>query len=108
MTRAAARTDSIALLITKNVPRGHVTTYGDLSASVYGHGRGAKAIGTMVKSWAAQDARNWSHRVVNDDGTPADDLHRERLLKERVAFDPEGRVVLDQHRVQLPPFEKRA
>ena len=107
MKRTATRTDNMALLITKHVPRGRVTTYGDLSEAFYGHSRGAKAIGGMMKTWAARDQRNRSHRVINDDGSLVDgDLHRERLLKEGVTFDKEGRVVLDKQRAELPPFKK--
>jgi hypothetical protein len=28
-------------------------------------------------------------------------------VKEGVAFDPEGRVLLDKHRAELPPFSKK-
>jgi alkylated DNA nucleotide flippase Atl1 len=107
MVRNSVKTDNLALLITRNVPRGRVTTYGDLSASVYGHNRGANAISVMMKAWVAQDPRNWTHRVVNDDGTLVDvELHHARLAKEGVAFDEEGRVVLEKHRVELPPFKR--
>ncbi|HEX7671402.1 MAG TPA: MGMT family protein [Polyangiaceae bacterium] len=107
MKRTVTKTDTVALLITKHVPRGKVTTYGALSEAFYGHGRGSKAIGAMMKTWAAQDPRNWSHRVINDDGSLPDvDLSRERLLKEGVAFDEEGKVVLEKQQAELPPFKK--
>jgi alkylated DNA nucleotide flippase Atl1 len=99
---------TIGLMITRHVHRGQVTTYSDLSEALNGHGRGARAIGTMIKTWATNDARNCSHRVVNDDGTlPIVDVH-ERLLKEGVAFDAEGKVILEKHRASLPAYGSEA
>lgn len=95
-------------MVTRHVHRGHVTTYGDLSEAFHGHTRASRSIGTMIKAWAAQDPRNCSHRVVNDDGTlPEADLHHERLEKEGVTFDDEGKVLLAKHKVTLPPHTKK-
>lgn len=85
------------------VHRGEVTTYGDLSERVFGHRNGGTAIGQMLAKWAADEPEpNLSHRVVDDEGAvPPVGVHRERLEKERVPFDENGRVVLSRCRASL-------
>jgi alkylated DNA nucleotide flippase Atl1 len=96
-------------MVTRHVHRGQVTTLEALSEALYGHKRSSRGVATMMKAWASNDARSCAHRVLNDDGTVlGDEVQRERLIKEGVTFDEEGKVVLAQHSAQLPPFKSVA
>jgi alkylated DNA nucleotide flippase Atl1 len=97
----------LGLLVTRHVHRGQVTTLEALSEALYGHKRSSRGVGTMMKAWAAHDARGCVHRVLNDDGSVLGDAsQRERLEKEGITFDKDGRADLDQHQAQLPPYAK--
>ncbi|HVF79027.1 MAG TPA: MGMT family protein [Solirubrobacteraceae bacterium] len=72
-------TDDAILAAVRAIPRGHVTTYGDLSP-------GAPRRAGAVLSANDDPALPW-HRVVRADGSLAKGEHQRRLLEaEEVAF----------------------
>ena len=88
----------VAALIEKNVPKGRVARYGDVSHYFYGH-RATQGIGTMLGAWLNHDPANaLTHRVVGEKGSmrTVKGLANQRKLleKEGVPFDGEGRVDL--------------
>lgn len=81
------------------VPRGRVTTYGQLSELI-GHRLTPVGIGWAIRA-APEDAVAW-HRVVAAKGRISTDrahpgLQREMLESEGVRFDSEGAVDLARH-----------
>ncbi|MEI9937277.1 MAG: cysteine methyltransferase [Pseudomonadota bacterium] len=94
----------LARLVVKSVPRGKVTTYGDLSVALYGTSDRGQPVAAMVKKWAREDPRAETHRIVHDDGALPDvGLHREKLQYEHVPFALDGKVDLEACKVSLPP-----
>jgi alkylated DNA nucleotide flippase Atl1 len=90
-------------LLVVNVPRGKVTTYGDISLALYGSSDRGQPVAAMVKKWAREDAKAETHRIVHDDGVLPDvGLHREKLQREGVSFTADGRVDLEVCKVSLP------
>jgi len=79
------------LHLVDRVPRGCVTTYGDIAAIV-GVGTG-RHVGTVLGRFGS--GVPW-HRVVRSDGTPHDDRAVSRLREEGIGFrgdDPVAAVV---------------
>src|SRR5262245_41054930 len=88
--------------IVRRVPRGRVTTYGDV-AKLLGSSRVARHVGYALA--ACMDRKVPWHRVVNGRGTPspgADPTRPARqqslLEKEGVRFDARGRIDLRLYR----------
>lgn len=83
------------------IPRGKVTTYGDI-ARLAGSPRAARQVGGVLKRLPAGSKLPW-HRVINRLGEislTGDDLDRQRhaLLKEGVEVSAEGKVALKEYR----------
>ena len=92
--------------VVRQVPAGHVTTYGDV-ATVLGSPRVARQVGYALA--ALDDPGVPWHRVINAQGRISHrgdlvraELQRRRLEDEGVAFDSGGRVALERHRWRYP------
>ncbi len=86
----------------RQVPEGHVTTYGDVAAAL-GSPRVARHVGWALAALRDEDVP-W-HRVINAKArisfkgdTPRAELQRTRLEAEGVVFDERGRVPLNRLR----------
>lgn len=92
--------------VVRQVPRGKVTTYGQV-ARLIGAPRAARYVGYALHANPEPGTDPGCipcHRVVFKDGRMATgfafggpDEQRKMLAAEGVAFDDEGRVLLDQH-----------
>lgn len=87
--------------IVASVPRGYVTTYGDV-ARLAGSPRAARQVGGTLKRLPEGSNLPW-HRVVNRHGAislTGPDLQRQRqaLLTEGVQVSADGRVDLQKYR----------
>ena len=95
--------------IVRQVPRGKVTTYGDV-AQLVGQGCDARVVGYAMA--ACPDDVPWQ-RVINSQGKislrPGGGAERQRQLleDEDVEFDPRGRVDLDVYSWAGPSQEWR-
>jgi methylated-DNA-protein-cysteine methyltransferase related protein len=92
--------------IVRQVPRGHVTTYGDV-ARLVGPGCDARVVGYAMA--ACPDDVPWQ-RVINSQGKislkgEAAQKQRLRLEAEGIAFDPRGRIDLKRFRWAGPGGE---
>jgi len=88
--------------VVRTIPPGFVTTYGDVAAAL-GSPRVARHVGWALAALRDPDVP-W-HRVINAKGmisgrgdTGRAALQESRLRDEGIAFDPQGRVLLAQHR----------
>ena len=96
-----------AWAIARQVPRGHVVTYGQV-ATWLGSPRAARAVGYAMFNVAEADVP-W-HRVINHRGEISigghlhrPDLQRSLLETEGVTFDARGRVDLRRYLWRGPP-----
>jgi methylated-DNA-protein-cysteine methyltransferase related protein len=95
--------------VVRRVPRGRVTTYGDVAALAGMPGQ-ARLVGYALHALPAHTTVPW-HRVVNAQGGisvgrahPGGELvQRQRLEAEGVAFQPSGRLDLKRYRWQPDP-----
>ena len=81
------------LFLIAMVKPGHVISYRDLSIKVYGHPRGAQAIGNVIRATFQEGGCFGWYRVVCADGTlspyaPSD--QRKRLEADGMVFEGEG------------------
>ena len=90
--------------VVRRIPKGRVATYGQI-AELAGLPRQARQVGYALA--ALRDGRVPWHRVINARGEISpraeagpDELQRELLEREGVAFDALGRVSLATHRWQ--------
>lgn len=91
-----------ALEMVRRIPRGEVTTYGQIALLVGGTVRGARAVGYALAALDEEGAREipwW--RVVNREGRISNSNHRlgavlqrELLEKEGIDFGPDDRIDL--------------
>ncbi len=85
--------------IVRRVPRGRVTTYGDV-ARLAGLRNGARTIGWALASLPGIDAAPW-WRVIRRDGTiaprPFAAEQRRRLQREGIRLGPAGAVDLRRY-----------
>jgi methylated-DNA-protein-cysteine methyltransferase-like protein len=83
----------------RRVPRGRVTTYGEVARRVGLRG-GARTVGWAMASLPNDRAAPW-WRVVRADGTiaprPSADEQRRRLRLEGVHVSPRGVIALDRY-----------
>jgi len=103
-TRAVIARSSVAGLadrikrVIRRIPKGTVATYGQVAA-LAGHPRAARAVVWILHSSSVKAKLPW-HRVINTRGTislrPGYGYEEQRalLMREGVAFAPEGRVDL--------------
>ncbi len=93
--------------VVRQVPRGIVTTYGDV-ATIVGQGADARLVGYAMAN--CPDDVPWQ-RVINSQGKislrPGDgaEKQRMRLEAEGIAFDQKGRVDLKKYRWAGPSKE---
>lgn len=87
----------------RRIPRGRVATYGQV-ARLAGLGAQPRLVGYALAALPDDSGVPW-HRVVNAQGrvSPraepgADCLQRALLERERVRFDPRGRLDLERYR----------
>ena len=90
--------------VVRRVPRGRVTTYGDVSRALVGSARAARTVGWALHGLPAdlvEEVPWW--RVINSQGRVstscwehAAEVQRARLEAEGVAFGPADRVDLDR------------
>lgn len=90
------------LTILKQIPRGHVATYGQV-ASLAGVPKNARQVGAILRSLPVDSDVPW-FRIVNAQGDVAargspdsESFQRRRLALEGVQFDRRGRVLLQEH-----------
>lgn len=87
--------------VIKSIPRGRVATYG-LVALQAGNHRAARQVVWVLHSSSGSDRLPW-HRVVNARGRIAlapgagFEEQRERLRRERVEVDEQGRIDLERY-----------
>ena len=111
--KTSAVWESVAEAVSAQVPRGRVTTYAEVSRWAKGHSGAARAVGTMLKAWAAHDKDSVTHRVIKADGTtvparPGQPSQATLLKREGVPFSANGRVDLGKCRpVQLKGGKSR-
>jgi methylated-DNA-protein-cysteine methyltransferase related protein len=90
---AAGDLDRAVWALTRQVPAGRATTYGQLAEAYYGVDRGARRVGRAMARCPG-DVPWW--RVVYADGsmkgTPGADEQRARLAAEGVPLTADGRV----------------
>jgi methylated-DNA-protein-cysteine methyltransferase-like protein len=90
--------------VVSRIPRGRVATYGQV-ARLAGLANHARLAGYALHALPADSPIPW-HRVVNAkgevsprrDGSGHDRLQRTMLKREKVRFDPNGRIDLSVHR----------
>ena len=86
--------------VVKQVPRGQVTTYGEV-ATIVGPGCDARLVGYAM--WECPDDVPWQ-RVINSQGKislrPGSGAERQRmrLQAEGIAFDARGKIDLERYR----------
>ncbi|KAA9000049.1 MGMT family protein [Affinibrenneria salicis] len=83
------------------IPRGQVTTYGDI-AQMAGSSRAARQVGGVLKRLPQGSRLPW-HRVINRKGElslQGEDFQRQRqaLLAEDIEVDAQGRIDLNRFR----------
>ena len=88
--------------VTRRIPRGRVATYGQVAHLAGLPGR-ARQVGYALHAMASEGPLPW-HRVINARGEisrrtrpGADDVQRDCLEREGVAFDAAGRVDLARY-----------
>ncbi len=92
--------------VVRRIPRGKVSTYGQV-ARLIGSPRSARYVGYALRANpepGTDPASIPCHRVVFKDGRMAtgfafggEEVQRKMLEEEGVAFDDEGRVLMDEH-----------
>ena len=110
----ASGAHALILGVVRRIPRGRVATYGQIArlAGLEGH---ARLVGYALSALPSGSPVPW-HRVVNArgeisarrDGGPEDVVQRLRLERERVRFDPRGRIRLETYRWRPAPRSPRA
>ena len=92
--------------VVEHVPRGKVTTYGDIAIIVAG-GCDARFVGHALGALGARAATVPWQRVINRTGNLSlqDSSQRELLEAEGVEFDERGRVPMDRFRWAGPARE---
>lgn len=88
-------------LLVDRVPAGSVTTYGEVSLWVYGNGRSAPAIVSMLNAAVRDSSSNarYTNRVVSKDGNIVDvNGQLDQLVREGVPIR-DKRVILSQANV---------
>ena len=90
--------EELLYFLQKNVPKGKVTTYGNLSTVVFGGTGSAPAIVAMLNGAETRNPDNcrWTNRVVNAQGGIQVDGQLEQLQREGVPISSTGRVNLNQ------------
>ena len=94
--------------VVATVPAGRVVTYGQVARAL-GVARGARAVGYALRALPDTESVPW-WRVVNANGciSPrgglgiAEEMQRELLEAEGVAFGLDGRIRLKDYRFELP------
>jgi len=95
----------VVLKIIKQIPYGHVMSYGQIALSA-GHPRGARQVARLLHSMTQKHDLPW-HRVVRKDGQIAlsmgqgGSVQKALLLQEGVTFKAEDIVDIQQHRFVL-------
>ena len=91
--------------IVKTIPKGNVATYGEI-ANCLGNRNLARVVGNILHN-NPDPASIPCHRVVNSKGEVADcfafggaDAQREKLQKEGIVFENNGRIDLKKYGVQ--------
>ncbi len=88
--------------VVKSIPRGKVATYGQI-AMLAGNPRWARVVGYALHN-NPDPAKIPCHRVVNREGRVAEafvfgggNAQRDLLIKEGIAFMPDGRIDLSKY-----------
>lgn len=92
--------------VVEQVPRGQVSTYGDI-ALIVGGDCDARIVGLALGDLGPRAARVPWQRIINRSGgisIPGSD-QRERLMAEGVGFDEKGKVPLERFRWAGPSQE---
>ncbi|MET0402347.1 MAG: MGMT family protein [Cystobacter sp.] len=95
------------LQVVEQVPRGQVSTYGDI-ALIVGGGCDARLVGLALGDLGPRISQVPWQRIINRSGglsTLESVGQRERLRAEGVEFDEKGRVLLERFRWAGPPAE---
>ena len=93
--------------VVEQVPRGQVSTYGDI-ALIVGGGCDARIVGLAMGDLGPRSAQVPWQRIINRSGgisTPETVGQRERLRAEGVGFDDKGKVLLERFRGAGPAPE---
>jgi methylated-DNA-protein-cysteine methyltransferase related protein len=92
-----------ALILTaiKRIPRGHVSTYGEI-AKVAGLPRRARLVGTVLRQTPASRDLPW-YRVINAGGRISFPVGSEAYVRQRKRLEAEG-VVFSGGRVSLQRY----
>jgi len=85
--------------VVEQVPRGQVSTYGDI-ALIVGGGCDARIVGLAMGDLGPRAAKVPWQRIINRSGGISTQGYnqRELLVAEGVKFDPKGKVLLDRFR----------
>ena len=94
----AGRFGEDVLNIVAQIPRGMVTTYGDIAA-LAGWPSHARMVGGRTLRYSPGAAELPCHRVVNKEGRTAPGWSKQRVLleEEGVRFKPNGHVDMGRH-----------
>lgn len=87
--------------VISQIPYGRVTTYGQI-ASLAGLGRGARAVGRILKNLPSDTSLPW-HRVVNSQGRPSFPVGSESYKLQKLKLQQEG-IVFHNDRINLNTF----
>ena len=87
--------------LTKKIPRGKVSTYGQL-ATFLGSPRAARAVGYAMFN-VPDETIPW-HRVINSQGKISIGGHQNRPDLQRIKLEAEGVVFTDSGRVDLDKY----
>ncbi|HEX8437898.1 MGMT family protein [Archangium sp.] len=92
--------------VVEQVPRGQVSTYGDI-ALIVGGGCDARIVGLAMGDLGPRAAKVPWQRIINRSGGISTQGYnqRELLVAEGVEFDPKGKVPLDRFRWAGPAAE---
>ncbi len=93
-------------LVVEQVPRGQVSTYGDIAAIV-GGGCDARVVGLAMGDLGPRAAKVPWQRIINRSGgiSTQGTSQRELLVAEGIEFDEKGKVPLDRFRWAGPDKE---
>ncbi len=92
--------------VVEQVPRGQVSTYGDI-ALIVGGGCDARIVGLAMGDLGPRAAQVPWQRIINRSGGISTQGYnqRELLVAEGVEFDPKGKVLMDRFRWAGPAPE---
>ncbi|MBU8897446.1 6-O-methylguanine DNA methyltransferase [Corallococcus sp. H22C18031201] len=92
--------------VCEEVPRGQVSTYGDI-ATIVGDGCDARIVGHAMAALGARAATCPWQRIINRTGGISTSGHgqKERLEEEGVGFDEKGHVLMSVHQWAGPTEE---